>query len=219
MSAAVGRWLIVPRIATGTRRLALRLGHWHTGHQLKGSARVRAVLARVLGSGLVTWFVGGMLWALGTPPWAIVPIWLGAALAASYRDATDTTDEPEGYGTAEFIELVHDVARGGNVHLTAIKAQLVEETGRDWDVLALCREAGITTKAVRVPGADPVVTTGIHKRDLPPLPPSSSGTPDGVVAAGQPANNNSNNARIREIGGGAAVVIHTGPSNHQEARR
>jgi hypothetical protein len=222
MSATTGRWLIVPRIAAGTRRLAVQLGRWHTGRPLTGWARARAVLARALGGAAVTWFIGGMLYALGTPPWAIVPIWLGTALAASYRDATDKPAEAE--LTAEaFAELLHDLAAGGNVHLNRVREQLAEETGRPWsgpDVRALCDAAGIRVRdGVRVPGATPAVTTGIHRDDLPPLPQSSSSTPVAVVGAGQHANNNTNTPQVEEIGGGAAVIVKTGPSNRQEARR
>jgi hypothetical protein len=211
---ATGRWLIVPRISTGTRRLALGLGRWLAATDLKKWARARGVLGRFLGTGFIAWFLGGMLWALGTPPWAVVPLWLGAAMAASYRDQRDAAETDKEFNQAAFIELLHDVAAGGNVHLTAVRAQLLKETGKDWDVLALCRAAGITTKAVRVTGADPAVTTGIHRTDLPPLPRGSSGTPEGVLTS----NNNSNNATAEEVSEGV-VIVHTGPSIRQEARR
>lgn len=218
-----GRWLFVPRIATGTRRLAAQLSRWHTGHGLKGRARARAVLARWFGSLAVTWFVGGMLWALGTPPWAVVPAWATVAFIASYRDvqdAAETAGEP--YGPAEFLELLHDLSGGGNLHLSRVREQLSEETERDWtaqDVTALCRAAGVPTRpGVRVPGAQPAVTTGIHRDDIPPLPRGGSGTPVGVVGAGQHPNNNTNTPTVEEIGGGAAVIV-KGASIRQEARR
>lgn len=215
-TSATGRWLIVPRIGTGTRRLAVGLGRWLAGTDLDGWARARGVAARILGTGLFAWFLGGMGWALGTPPWAVVPLWLGAAMAASYRDQRDATDaDDKGLTPGAFLALVHDVARGGNVHLTAIGARLLEDTGRDVDVLALCRAAGIRTKAVRVPGADPAVTTGIHKRDLPPLPRSNGDSPEGALTS----NNNSNNTTTVQIGGGAAWINRHGPSTRQEAKR
>jgi hypothetical protein len=224
MSApTAARWLIVPRITTGTRRLAAGLGRWLAATDLKGWTRFRGVLGRLTGTAFIAWFLGGMLWAMGTPPWAMVPVWLGCALFASYREQRDADDEraakqAEEIDPVAFAELLHDVARGGNVHLTAIRAQLAEETGRDWDVLALCRAAGIRTRPVRVPGAAPAVTTGIHKTDLPPLPRVDGGAPGGVVSAGHAANNNSNNTTVEAIGGGAAWLIKHGPSPRQEAR-
>jgi hypothetical protein len=224
MSApATGRWLIIPRIGTGTRRLATQLGRWHAGHGLGGRARVRAVLGRLVGALAVTWFIGGMLWALGTPPWAIVPMWLTAALTASYRDAQEAGEQAEeAFTTADFVELLHDLSRGANLHLSRVREQLAEETGRDWttqDVTALCRTAGVPTRpGVRVPGATPAVTTGIHRDDLPPLPRGSSGTPVGVVGAGQHPNNNTNTPTATEIAEGV-VIVTTGPSIHQEAHR
>lgn len=224
MSAAqTGRWLFVPRIATGTRTLAVRLGRWHTGRGLKGRARARAITARATGSLAVTWFIGGMLWALGTPPWAIVPIWLAAAITASYRDAQDAGEQAEdAFTAADFIELLHDLSRGANLHLGRVREQLIEETGRDWtaqDVTALCRTAGVPTRpGVRVPGAQPAVTTGIHRDDLPPLPRGGSGAPVGVVGAGQHPNNNTNSPTATEITEGV-VIVTTGPSIRQEARR
>lgn len=218
-----GRWLFIPRIATGTRRLATQLGRWHAGSGLKGWARVRAILGRLVGALAVTWFIGGMLWALGTPPWAIVPAWLTAAITASYRDATDAGEQAkEAFPAADFVELLHDLSRGANLHLGRVREQLIEETGRDWtaqDVTALCRTAGVPTRpGVRVPGATPAVTTGIHRDDLPPLPQGSSGTPGGVVGAGQHPNNNTNKPTATEIAEGV-VIVTTGPSIRQEARR
>lgn len=217
MSApATGRWLIVPRISTGTRRLTIGLGRWLGGTDLQGWARARGVAGRIFGTGMFAWFLGGMGWALGTPPWAVVPLWLGAAMVASYRDQRDATEDvAEELSPVDFLALVHDVARGGNVHLTAIAARIAEATGLEVDVLARCRAAGIKTKAVRVPDADPVVTTGIHKRDLPPLPRSSGGNAKGALTS----NNNSNNTTTEQIGGGAGWINRHGPSTRQEAHR
>jgi hypothetical protein len=123
-------------------------------------------------------------------------------------------------GPAEFLELLHDLSAGRNLHLSAVREQLVEETGRDWtaqDVTALCRAASVPTRpGVRVPGADPAVTTGIHRADLPPLPRPSSDTPVGVVGAGQGDNNNTNTT-VEEIGQ-AGLLIKQGPPIRQEIR-
>lgn len=129
----------------------------------------------------------------------------------------DDADDEEQLLDADLLaDTIHAVARGGNVHLTAIRAQLREETGRVWDVLAACRAHGIRTRPVRVPGADPAVTTGIHRTDLPPLPRAES-TPVGVVSAGHPDNNNTNNTTVEPIGEGGRLIKH-GPARRQEAR-
>jgi hypothetical protein len=103
--------------------------------------------------------------------------WCGAALTAAGPAAEDDGQEdgePEDDGPplddAAFVELVHDVARGGNVHLNAIRERLAEELpDYEWtapDVTALCETAGIPTrKGVRVPGATPT-----SHRSPPPLP-------------------------------------------------
>lgn len=226
MSApATGRWIIVPRITTGTRRMGTGLRRWLAGHGLKGAARARGVAGRIVGTLFIAWFLGGMLWALGTPPWAVVPLWLIAALVASYRDAADATTAKAGPTQAippeAFVELLHDLAQGGNVHLAKVREQLTAETGRPWTAQAvtdLCRAAGIPTKQVRVPGATPAVTTGVHRADIPPLPHASSGAPGNGVGAGHDANNNTNTT-VEPIGGGAAVIVKHGPSTRQDTRR
>jgi hypothetical protein len=80
-----GRWLFAARVGIGTRRLARQLAIWLAAADLAGRARAGTVLSRALGLVAVVWFVGGMLWALGTPPWAVVPIWLVWSLGASYQ--------------------------------------------------------------------------------------------------------------------------------------
>jgi hypothetical protein len=178
---------------------------------LRRIATGTAVILRSLGwagewsETLARWFIAALVASLAAVtvavhPWLAPVAILGWAAAAGTAAGTEQTDEPEDQDdepaddeqlldAETFAEIVHAAARGANVHLTAIRARLIEETGHDWDVLALCRTHGIPTKPVRVPGADPAVTTGIHRHNLPPLP-RPLPAPGGVVAAGQPDNNN-----------------------------
>jgi hypothetical protein len=170
--------------------------------------------------------------------WPIFGIgWMAAAFAAAPElepedgeedegldDEPGPDDEDDADGDEQLLDAdlladtIHAVANGGNVHLTAVRDRLHAETGQHWDVLAACRAHGIPTKPVRVAGADPAVTTGIHRTDLPPLPQPLS-TPGGVVSAGHPDNNNTNNGiTVQEIGEPGRLIKH-GPTASQEARR
>jgi hypothetical protein len=211
------------QLAIGTRVILRGLawaGEWR-------ETLARWILAAIAGSVALT---GAAL-----HPW-LWPVfglgWMVAAFASApeleAHDGGDQDDEPGPDDAPEddeqlldadlLADTIHAVARGGNVHLTAIGAQLREDTGRVWDVLAACRAHGIRTRPVRVPGADPAVTTGIHRTDLPPLPRADS-TPVGVVSAGHPDNNNTNNGiTVEEIGEPGRLIKH-GPTARQEARR
>lgn len=79
-----GRWLFAARVGIGTRRLAGQLTTWLGAADLKGRTRTRAILGRAFGLVAVGWFVGGMLYALDAPAWAVVPVWLIWSLCASY---------------------------------------------------------------------------------------------------------------------------------------
>jgi hypothetical protein len=186
----------------------------------------RWVLAAIAGSLALT---GAALHPWLWPVLAILGMVAAFAAApelAADDDGEDQDDEP---GPAEedddeeqlldadlLADVIHAVARGGNVHLTAIARRLHAETGRHSDVLAACRASGIRTRPVRVAGADPAVTTGIHRTDLPPLP-HVEHAPVDVVSAGHTDNNNSNNPTTTPIGQGAWITSH-GPATRQEAR-
>lgn len=215
------------QLAAGTTMIIrgiLWSGEWH-------ETLARWILAAIAGSLALT---GA---ALHPWLWPILAIlWLGAASAAAPPLADDPDDEhndepdPDGDDRDDeqlldldaFTELVGDVADGRNVHLIEIRRQLAIETGREWSgpaVTALCEAAGIRVRAgVRVPGAQPAVTTGIHHTDLPPLPDPYRGAPVDVDAAGQHPNNNTNKPEVERIGEGGAL-IKARRSNRQGARR
>lgn len=200
------------------RRLAQGTGV--IGRELAWAGEWRETLARwVL-------FVAAAAIVLSTVllhPWltpAPAVLWFVAAGVAAPEDEVE--EDGEEFDPAVFLELVHDLAGGGNVHLVAVREQLAEETGREWSgpqARALCAAAGIPVRdGVRVPGARPAVTTGIHRDDLPPLPRPSSGSPVDDVAAGGDANNNTNTRT--EVGvDGAAWITRSGPSIRQGVRR
>jgi len=204
------------RLATGTAVIArgLRAGEW------------RETLARLVIAAVVATLGYS---AVALHPW-LAPVaallWAGAANAAAPPEPEEDSedgDEEETLDPEVFLELLHDLSRGGNVHLSAVRAQLAEEVpGVDWHgpaVAALCEAAGVRVRrGVRVPGATPAVTTGIHHADLPPLPHPTSGTPVGVVVAGQRDNNNTNTLITERIGEGG-LIIKNGPSTRQGVRR
>ncbi|NJP42287.1 hypothetical protein [Actinacidiphila epipremni] len=220
------------RIARGIDQLARSAAAWFAADDVD-EHRTRTALGRTLGGGIAAWVVGGVAYELGPVAWgsagalAVLSVLVAGAPETEAEDddqddaddepAEDDADDEPPLDFDDFLDLIHDVAGGGNVHLTAIGAQLAAETGRQWDVLALCRAAGIRTRQVRVPGADPAVTTGIHRTDLPPLP-QPDPAPGGVVAAGHTDNNNSDNTTKTAIGEGGLLVKH-GPVDRQEARR
>lgn len=155
---------------------------------------VRAAAGRAIGGFISGGFVGGVLLELGPIAWSASGVVLALSVWVAGRPTEDVEDDTDSMAPAEFLELLHDLSAGRNLHLSTVRQQLVAETGRDWtaqDVTALCRAAGVPTRpGVRVPGADPVVTTGIHRDDLPPLPQPLLATPVGVVGAGHEDNNN-----------------------------
>lgn len=221
-----GKWLIMDRLAAGCRALAAGGAAWAGARDVEAK-RGRASLARIVGGTLSMAFVGGTLYALsrGVLLWGSVVVGLLSAWVAGGSEQAEqaTAGQPDGYEPGVFLELLHDLAQGSNLHLIRVREQLQEETGRPWSgpqARALCDAAGVRVRdGVRVPGARPAVTTGIHRDDLPPLPSPASGSGSGVVGAGQAANNNTNKAPTVTEVGQAAMIVHTGPSIHQEAHR
>jgi hypothetical protein len=221
------------QLAAGTRVILRGLawaGEWR-------ETLARWILAAIAGSVALT---GA---ALHPWLWPVLGIgWMAAAFAAAPElepedgeddegqdepgpdDEDDADDDEQLLDADAFTELVRDLADGGNVHLATVRRQLaLELPGTDWSgpaVTALCQAAGIRVRpGVRVPGATPAVTTGIHRDDIPTPPPPHSGTPVGVVAAGQHPNNNTNTYVTEPIGEGGRLIKQTGLNRRQEARR
>lgn len=221
------------RITHGIDQLVRSAAAWLAGADAE-EHRTRTALGRALGGGIAAWVVGGVAYELGPIAWGSAGVLAGLSVwvAGAPEPTEDQDDEPglddrDDDGEPEdeqlldadlFADTIHAVARGGNVHLTAVARRLHAETGRHWDVLAACRAHGITTKPVRVAGADPAVTTGIHRTDLPPLP-RDEHAPVGVVSAGHPDNNNTNNEVTVEAIGEPGRLIKHRLSTRQEARR
>lgn len=207
------------RITHGCDHLGRSCAAW-LGAMDIDEGRTKAAVSRAIGGAAAGWFAGGMLYELGPIAWGASAVLLALAVWAAGGEAGEV-DTDEEFGPTELLELLHDLAGGGNLHLSAVREQLIEETGRDWtaqDVTALCRAADVPTRpGVRVPGAVPPVTTGIHRDDLPPLPRPTSDAPVGVVGAGHGDNNNTN-MTVEEVGQAGLIVKH-GPPIRQEARR
>jgi hypothetical protein len=207
------------RVLCGIDNLLRGAGVWLTAADLD-ERRVRAAIGRATGGVIAGWFAGGLAYELGPYAWSATGAVLALSVWVAGQPVDGVEEDTDGLTPGEFLGLLHDLSAGRNLHLSTVRQQLVEETGRDWtaqDVTALCRAAGVPTRpGVRVPGADPVVTTGIHRLDLPPLPHPTSETPVGVVGAGHDANNNTNNTT--EPNGQAGLLIKHGPSIRQEAR-
>ncbi len=213
-----------------TARQALRQLAVGTGVILRGLAwagewretLARWILSAIAGSVALTGAaLHPWLWPVFGLGWAAAAFAAAPELEPAEDDGEpgpDDQDDDEQLLDADLLaDTIHAVARGGNVHLTAIGARLQAETGQHWDVLAACRAHGIRTRPVRVPDADPPVTTGIHRTDLPPLPRAGS-APVGVVSAGHPDNNNSDNTLTVEAIGEPGRLIKHHPAARQEAR-
>ncbi|WP_435173272.1 hypothetical protein [Actinacidiphila sp. bgisy145] len=213
------------RIVRGCDQLRRSCTAWLTATDLPAKERVPASIGRALGGIIAAGFTGGVAYELGPIAWATagvltaLSVWVAGTPNPDNDEDQDDEVEPDDQepGSDEqlldvdaFTELVLDVACGANVHLRTIRMRLIEETERPWadhEVTALCRAAGIPTRpGVRVPGAQPAVTTGIHHTDLPPLPDPSPGAPVDGVAAGQHDNNNTNTPHVERIGEGGAVI-------------
>ncbi|MFI6700299.1 hypothetical protein ACIBJC_15200 [Streptomyces sp. NPDC050509] len=168
---------------------------------------------------------------------ALAVVWLLLALVLGYAaapatpskapkpDASEPSAEavleapphPSEALSAEYVTaLLHAVyTTGSGVHLTTLAERLgvlfPEAEWRTRDVRSLLARVGVPTKPVRA-GATGAVSEGVHRDHFPPLPEE---TPEGVVAAGQTANNNTNNSPEREAREGFSILKDPGhPSRH-----
>ncbi|MDH6226227.1 hypothetical protein [Streptomyces sp. MJP52] len=162
----------------------------------------------VLGGGTLT---GYACLRYDTAPAWVAAAWCAAALmhAPKTADATAEEAEPEdleetdeGDQEPDVATLLHElVGDDRGVLLTRIQQALALPDTRA--VRTLLDEAGIPTrKGVRTAAGN---GPGVHRADLPPLP--QPGAPVGVVAAGQTANTNTNNApTVEQVGSGGVIV-------------
>lgn len=171
------------RLASGTALLVSRYCVWLWADGIK------AGLVRLAGGLAAVGFIGGVCLAA---PGLLAPVAAAWCLGAWYTgrpDASDGDDEtgdaPDGEDELDFLTLLHDLmADADRIHL----AQVAEHVFGDPDATATVREAcaaaGVPiTRGVRVPGR--AVSTGLYRRDLPPLPDHSPTDPVAVVGAGQ----------------------------------
>lgn len=101
-------------------------------------------------------------------------------------DAEQQPEEPPLPDREQLVTALHEVA-DPHAHLSALAAHLALPPARVREGLAA---AGIPIAGgVRAGGR---VSTGVKQQDFPPLLPSPTDSPDGVVVAGQPDNNNTN---------------------------
>jgi len=174
----------VSRLADGTAALArrYRIWLWEEG--------VRAGLTRAIGGVAAAGFVGGICLAAPILTFPVASLGLLAAWGAGKPTADGgqaPTDEdcPNDYTAEEFLAHLHNLmATADRLHLAQVAAELYDDPAATAQVRDQCAAAGVTiTRGVRVPQRG--VSTGLYRRDLPPLPSPSSTAPVAVVAAGQ----------------------------------
>jgi hypothetical protein len=168
----------VSRLAHGSADLIRRYCVW------LWADGIRAGLVRVVGGLAGVGCLGGLGLAA---PIILAPIaagWLLGAWHAS-RPQEDSEDAAEDYEPAEFLALLHELmAKQDRMHVAQIAADLYDDETATGQVRDLCAATAVTiTRGVRVPGRR--VSTGVYRRDLPPLPDPSPTAPVAVVATGQ----------------------------------
>lgn len=175
-------------------------------------------LARLAAAVVACWILGGIALAERRALWVFLAAWSLTAWAAGRGN----TASPEGEQTADeeqqaapdaadMADIVRELGTGTGVLLTRLRDQLAEEyPGTGWttkDVRILLGSDGIRVReGVRVTGAGN--GPGVHRDDIPaPLSPTTPPGPVGVVAAGQPANNNTNNVVVTRDHSGAQITV------------
>lgn len=154
--------------------------------------------------------------ALVLHPWLNFLLWPGGLLAGfalrRNREKQDAAKEAED----EALEMTADdvaaltralIGDAKGVLLTAVRDHLEELAPAGWttkDVRELLDDCEIPVRpGVRTPAGN---GPGVHRDDVPPLP-ATPPTPDGVVAAGQDANTNTNNVTVVRHAEGALITV------------
>ncbi|MFJ9234135.1 hypothetical protein ACIRJ3_04010 [Streptomyces anulatus] len=143
--------------------------------------------------------------------WIAVPVWCWAAIRSipteTAQQPQDEESDSEPAPAAEqapplptLQDVREAVSRVGtpHAHLAVLAEALGTTTDRVREVLA---EHTIPVEPVRMRGRGS--STGV-KADHFPAP---AAAPESVVAAGQPANNNTNNTRVESHAGGAHITV------------
>ena len=205
-------------------RLTTRASAWVRAGRRTDLDGVAAILGCILRLALLAAAAYGAWWLLRRWPnilWAAVPLWCWAAIRAIPEEAavpkqadtdTDTGQETEEEGEEEEftpapeaplpspLDVCEAVWRVGtpHAHLAVLAEALDTTTDRVREVLAA---KGIPVEPVRMKGRGS--STGVKASHFPtPATPS-----DGVVAAGQPANNNTNNVVVTRDHSGAQITV------------
>jgi hypothetical protein len=196
----------VNRLLAGSADLARRYCVWLLADG------VGAALLRVVGGVAAAAFVGGICLAA---PIVLAPVAAGWVLGAWHasRPQEESEEGGEDYAPAEFLALLHELlAETDRLHLAQIAADLYGAPDATGQVRDLCAAAGVViTRGVRVPGRG--VSTGIYRRDLPPLPDPSPTGPVAVVAAGQ------GEQQQQQHGDGEGFVITPDPAGNPQRWR
>ena len=220
----VGPALRIPaaRIHNGSAELGRRWGRWIWPENEERQS-VKAAAGRVAVTGLGGALSGTILLDSPALMWPATIGWCVVAYRTHPEteepaDAEDEAPEPEaepesepGPSDDEFVQLVRElIGDGPGIHLAELPPALAEHyPGVRWDTdtaRALVVRAGLPIRGTRSATRTTVgSSTGIRAKDLPPLPPSER-APEGVVAAGQPTNNNTNNSTTEPIGQGGYAV-------------
>ncbi|MFJ9758304.1 hypothetical protein [Streptomyces sp. NPDC101149] len=245
------------RIYVGSGRLFWLLARKVTGRARTSGQGVRAWLVETPGlnwlfrAGLlllgalllkkvIVAVAGGLARRVDAAPWLMWPLviaWLIAAYRVGRPDwpppkareaESEVTVEredgephqvPSAPGAAELVAAVRQIGTP-HAHLAAL-AEHLGTTGER--VREGCAAAGLEVTAVRMRGRGS--STGVRGDVLPPLP---SPAPECVVAAGQPANNDNNNAsgdepregvRVQHIEGGLIVYDLSDSQRHHVIRK
>ncbi len=179
------------RLSAGSAEVARRLGR----------RTAAASLWAKVGGGLVLWKGGPVLLDSAHQQPLLPAVAAGAWCCAAWRagrptapdaeqpegDATELAEEPTAGPdpTTEFLTLLHRLMPlpGDRIHLAQIAAEMTGDRTATGPVRELCIAAGIPITDVRVRGRGS--STGIYRRDVPPLPDPSRQPLSGVVGAGQ----------------------------------
>ncbi|MEU0157947.1 hypothetical protein ABZ154_03640 [Streptomyces sp. NPDC006261] len=195
------------------QRLTARAAAWVRAGRRNDLDGLAAVLGCVLRLAVLAAGAYGAWWVVRRWPsvlWVLVPVWCWAAIRAIPKETAEQPDgdakgpEPAPAAEAPPLPTLQDireaVSRVGtpHAHLAVLAEALGTTTDRVREVLA---EHSIPVEPVRMRGRGS--STGV-KADHSPAP---AAAPEGVVAAGQPANNNINNTTVQHHAGGAHITV------------